>query len=100
MAYLGHMVSNDGRSDIEIKRRIEIARNAFINMSRMLTSREISVETRKRLVKCYIWSKILYGVETWTISKNMVKKIDALEMWIYRRMLRMQWAAFKANEEQ
>ena len=64
MVYLGQMVSDNGKSDSEIKRRIEIARNAFINMSKVLTSRDISIETRKRVVKCYIWSTILYGVET------------------------------------
>ena len=99
MVYLGHMVSDNGKSDIEIKRRIEIARNAFINMSKVLTSRDISIETRKRVVKCYIWSTILYGVETWTISNSMGKKINALEMWIYRRVLRIPWTACKANKE-
>ena len=99
MVYLGHMVSDNGKSDIEIKRRIEIARNAFISMSKVLTSRDISIETRKRVVKCYIWSTILYGVETWIISHSMGKKINALEMWIYRRMLRIPRTACKANKE-
>ena len=99
MVYLGHMVSDNGKSDIEIKRRIEIARNASINMSKGLTSRDISIETRQRVVKCYIWSTILYGVETLTISNSMGKKINALEMWIYRRMLRIPWTACKANKE-
>ena len=55
MVYLGHMLKEDSKNEIEIKRRIDIARNAFHNMSKILTSRSIKVETKKRLVKCYIW---------------------------------------------
>ena len=78
MVYLGHMVSDDGRSDIEIK-RIEIARNTYIIMLKMLTSRDISIEKRKRLVKCYISSTILHGK-----YQIVLGKINALEMWIYK----------------
>ena len=78
MAYLGHMVMEDGKNETE--RRIEIARNAFHNMSKILTSRSIKVETKKRLVKCYIWSTFLYGAETWTFTNAMIGKIEAFEM--------------------
>ena len=64
MVYLGNMVTEDGKNETEIKRRIEIAGNAFYNMSKMLASRIIKVEAKKRLVKFYIWSTLLFGAET------------------------------------
>ena len=50
-------------------------------------------------MQCYVWSTLLYGAETWTISKRMEKKINAFEMWVYRRMLRIQWTAHTTNNE-
>ena len=98
MVYLGHMVTEDGKNETEIKRRIEIARNAFYNMSKMLTSRSIKVETKKRLVKCYIWSTLLYGAETWTLTRAMIGKIEAFEMWIYRKILKISYTEHRTNE--
>ena len=64
---------------MEIKRRIEIARNAFNNMKSVLSPRNISLNTRNEifLTKCYVWSTLLYGAETWTITKTLTKRIDA-----------------------
>ena len=84
MVYLGSITTEDGKSEVEIKRRIEIARNAFNNMKSVLSSRNISLNTRMRLTKCYVWSTLLYGAETWTITKTLTKRIDAFEMWTYR----------------
>ena len=95
MVYLGHMITDDGRSDKEIKRRIGIARNAYKNLPTILSSRDTSINTRKRIVKCYVWATFMYGSETWTITKSIAKKINAFEMWIYRRMLRIPWTAHK-----
>ena len=87
MVYLGHIITADGKNETEIKRRIEIARSALdYNMSKILTSRSIRIETTKRLVKCYIWSTLLYGPEIWSLTRAKIGKIEALEMWIYRRM--------------
>ena len=99
MVYLGHMVTDDGNSDMEMKRRIKIARNAYKNLSPILSSRDTSINTRKRIVKCYVWATFLYGSETWTIVKSIAKKINAFEMWIYRRMLRIPWTAHKSKNE-
>ena len=99
MVYLGHLATDDGKSEQEIKRRIEIARSTFTNMSKLLTSRNISTATRMRATKCYIWSTLLYGAETWSISKKMMTKIEAFEMWVYRRVLRIPWTAHKTNKE-
>ena len=64
MVYLGSITTEDGKHEVEIKRRIEIARNAFNNMESVLSSRNISINTRMRLTKCYVCSTLLYGVET------------------------------------
>ena len=63
------MATEVGKSDTEIKRRIGIARTAFESMAKILTSRNISNELRSRIAKCYIWSTLLYGAETWTLTK-------------------------------
>ncbi|KAG1656286.1 MAM and LDL-receptor class A domain-containing protein 2 [Nymphon striatum] len=88
---LGQMLHEDGSSDAEIKRRIAIARNNFAKMSNCLCNRQLNIQTRLRILKCYIWSTLLYGGETWTINDTMLKKINALEMWFYRRMQRVPW---------
>ena len=56
----------------------------FNNMKSVLSSRNSSLNTRMRLTKCYVWSTLLYGAETWTITKTLTKRIDAFEMWTYR----------------
>ena len=89
MVYLGYMATEDGKCDKEIKRRIGIARTAFETMAKILTSRNISIELRSRIAKCYIWSTLLYGAETWTLTKVTFDKLEAFEMWLYRRMLRI-----------
>ena len=88
MVYLGYMAKEDGKCDKEIK-RIEIARTAFESMAKILTSRNISIELRSRIAKCYIWSTLLYGAETWTLTKVTSDKLEAFKMWLYRRMLRI-----------
>ena len=67
MVYLGYMATEDGKCDKEIKRRIGIARTAYESMAKILTPRNISIELRSRIAKCYIWSTLLYGAETWTL---------------------------------
>lgn len=97
--YLGSVVSEDVRCDDEIKRRIGIAKDAYGNMKNLLTNRKLSIRTRKSLVKTYVWSTLLYGVETWTISTEMMKRLEAMEMWLWRRMMKIPWTARRTNEE-
>ena len=85
MVYLGYMATEDGKCDKEI------ARTAFESMAKILTSRNISIELRSRIAKCYIWSTLLSGAETWTQTKVTSDKLEAFEMWLYRRMLRISW---------
>ena len=92
--YLGQKITEDGRCREEIKRRINIAKTTFSKMSKVLT-----LNTRQRILQCYIWSTLQYGVETWTITGSMAKRLSAFEMWCYRRMLRISWTEKVSNEE-
>ena len=95
------MVTSDGKSDTEIKRRIGIAKTVYMykKMERLLTSRNVDLGTRIRLLKCYFWSTLLYGCETWTVSKTMEARLQAAEMWFYRRMLKASWVEKVSNAE-
>ena len=80
-SYLGHIITDDGRSEAEIKKRIAMAKNAFNSMKSVLTSREINNALKMRIVKCYVYSTLLYGAEAWTLNKQLESRIEALEMW-------------------
>lgn len=97
--YLGSAITVDARCDAEIKRRIGIAKTAFCNMRSLLTNRKLSIKTRKRLIKSHVWSTMLYGVESWTISRTMVNRLEAMEMWLWRRMMKIPWTARRSNTE-
>ena len=97
--YLGQQISEDGRSEQEIKRRICIAKSTFEQMNKLLTNRKLSYKLKLRLVKCFIWSTFTYACETWTLTAEMERRIDALEMWMYRRMTRTSWKDKKTNVE-
>ena len=70
--YLGSLITEDGISEKEIKRRIMIARSTFTNVRTLLSCRGINLNTRLRAIKCYIWPTLFYGAETWTITKSLV----------------------------
>ena len=97
--YLGSKITNDGRNEKEITRRIAIAKSTFTDMKRILTNIRIGMGIRMRVLKCFVWSTLLYGSETWTITKKMRKRIEATEMWFLRRMQRIPWTARASNEE-
>ena len=84
---INHMDS--GRWECEIKNWIEIARSTFIKMRDVLISRKLHLEIRKRLVRCYVLSTFLYASESWTLDRQIEDKINAFEMWIFRRMFRI-----------
>ena len=97
--YLGSIVTHNGRCVEEIKTRIAIAKNAFTKIKAMVTNRAISVNLRKRFIKAYVWSTLTYGCEAWTINKEMERKIEAAEMWCYRRMMKIAWTERVSNEQ-
>ncbi len=67
-------------------------------MSPVLKNRTISINTKARVLKCYVWSVLLYGSECWTINKEMEKRLEATEMWFLRKMLGVSWTAKESNE--
>ena len=99
MKYLGTIVTSDGKCETEIKSRIGQAKAAFQNMSNIFRDRSISQTLKMRLLQCYIEPILTYSCETWTLSKQMVKRIEAIEMWFLRRMFRIKWTDRKTNME-
>ena len=97
--YLGHLITDDGYCDAEIRRRIGIAKTCFNNMRNMLVSGNIRLSLRLRLLQCYVWSTLLYGAEMWTLKKSTTKKLEAFEMWSYRRIGKISWLDKKTNEQ-
>ena len=92
------MVTKDGKCETEVLKRIGMAKSSFNNMRTILTNMKISLKLRIRLVKCFVWSVLMYGCEAWTLDKRMKKRIEAMEMWILRRMMRIPWTARVTNE--
>ena len=90
-SYLGSLITEDGRSEKENKRRRMIARTTITNMRTLLSCRGINLKTRLRALKCYIWPTLFYGAETWTITKSLLSSLDAFEMWVYCRVLKISW---------
>ena len=82
--YLGSMLTSDGRCEKEIRRRIGMAKTSFNQMSPVLKDRKLSIPLKVRLLKCFIWSVLLYGCESWTLSAALTRTIEATEMWFYR----------------
>ena len=97
--YLGSTITQDARCNKEIEKRIIIAKNAFNSMKTLLKNNNLGIQTRVRALKTYIWSTLTYGSETWTLNKALKNKINAAEMWFYRRMLRISWVDRVTNEE-
>ena len=97
--YLGQTVSDTGKNIQEIKIRIAQAKSTFIQMSDILTSRDISLALRLKAVSMYIYPIVLYGDESWTWYKDCSDKIEAFEMWIYRKMARISYTERVKNED-
>ena len=85
--YLGSTITSDGRNDAEIKIRIGMAKDAFQKMEKVIKNKNITIETRNRILQCYVIPILTYDSECWTISPNMERKLEATAMWFHRRML-------------
>lgn len=97
--YLGSKITNDGRSCKDITSRIAQAKNAFNKKKGLFTSRNISLDVRKRMLKTYVWSIATYGSEAWTMGVTEERRLEAFEAWCYRRMLKVSWRERWTNEE-
>jgi len=96
--YLGSVVTQDAKCHTEIRRRIGIGKDAFYKRKELLRGK-LNRNLKKRMVKTLVWSVVLYGSETWTLRKEDIRRIEAFEMWIWRRMERVSWKEHKTNEE-
>jgi Reverse transcriptase (RNA-dependent DNA polymerase) len=97
--YLGTWVEQSGEQTREIRTRIEIARAIFVKMKKFFTSRDIDIKLKMRMLRCYVFSTLLYGVESWTLKKKHMTNLQAFEMWCYRRMWRISWVDRITNTE-
>ena len=94
----GSKITADGDFSHEIKRRLLFGRKVMINLDSILKSRDITLPTKVRLVKDMFFPVIMYGCESWTVKKTEYRRIDAFELWCWRRLLRVPWTARRSNQ--
>jgi hypothetical protein len=92
------VLTNDGKCTCEIKSRVAMAKAAF-NNKRVLFTSTLYLKLRKKLIKCYIWSIVLCGAETWTLRAVVQKHLGSFEMWCWRRVEKINWTDHVRNEE-
>ena len=96
--FLGSKITSDGDYSHEIKRCLPLGRNVITNLDSILKSRDITLPTKICLVKAMVFPVVLYGFEHWTIKKAERLRIDAFELWCWRRLLRVPWTARGSNK--
>jgi len=95
---LGSKITADGDCSHEIKRRLLLGRKTMTNLDSILKSRNITLPTKVRMVKAMVSSVVMYGCESWTIKKTECQRIDAFELWYWKRPLRVPWTARRSNQ--
>jgi len=96
--FLGSKITADGDCSHELKRRLLLGRKVMTNLDSILKSRDITLPTKVRLVKTLVFPVVMYGCESWTIKKAECQRIDAFELWCWRRLLRVPWTAKRSNQ--
>ena len=94
----GFRITAVGDCSHEIKRCLLLGRKAMTNLSSILKSLEITLPTKVRLVEAMVFPVVMYGCESWTINKVQHRRIDAFELWCWRRLLRVHWTASRSNQ--
>ena len=94
----GSKITADGDCSHEIKRYLLLGRKVTTNLDSILKSRDISLPTKVRVVKAMVFPVVMYGCESWTVKKAECRKIDAFEVWCWRRLLRVPWNARRSNQ--
>ena len=89
--FLGSKTTADGDCSHEIKRQLLLGRKVMTNLDSILKSRDITLPTKVHLVKAMVFAVVMYGCESWTIKKAEHRRIDAFELWYWRRLLRVPW---------
>src|SRR6218665_792169 len=98
--YLGSVITTDAKCHREIRRRIAIGKEAFSKRRELLRGKvNRTLKIRTCMIKTLIWSVVLYGAETWTMRKEDIKRLEAFEMWTWRRMEKVSWTGHKTNED-
>ena len=95
--FLGFKITADGDFNHEIKRRLLFGRKVMTNLDSILKSRDITLPTKGCLVKAMVFPVVMYGCESWTMKKAECRRIDAFELWCWRRLLRVCWTARRSN---
>ena len=96
--FLGSRITVDGDCSHEIKRCLLLGRKAMTNLDSVLKSRDITLPTKVQLVKAMVFPVVMCGCESWTIRKAEHQRIDAFELWCWRRLLRVPWTARRSNQ--
>ena len=94
----GSKITADGDCSHEIKRHLFLGRKVMTNLDSILKSRDITLPTKVRLVKDMVFPVVMYGCESWTIKKAECRRMDAFEVWYWRRFLRVPWTARRSNQ--
>ena len=96
--FLGFKITADGDCSHRIKRQLFLGRKGMTNIDSILESRDINLPTKVCLVKAMVFPVVMYGCERWTIKKAECSRIDAFELWCWRRLLRVSWTARRFNQ--
>ena len=94
----GSKINADGDCSHEIKRCLLLGRKVMTNLDSILKGRDITLSTKVRLVKAMVFPVVIYGCESWTIKKAEHRRMDAFELWYWRRLLRVPWTARRSNQ--
>ena len=94
----GSKITTDGDSSHEIKRCLLLGRKVMTNLDSIVKRRDITLSTNVHLVKAMVFPVVMYGCESWTIKKAEFRRIDAFELWCWRRLLRVPWTARRPNQ--
>ena len=98
IVFLGSKITVDGDCSHQIKRFLLLARKVMTNLDSILKSKDITLPTKVHLVKAIVFPVVMYGCESWTIKKAERRRIDAFELWCWRRLLRVPWTARRSNQ--
>ena len=96
--FLGSKITADGDCSNEIKRHLHLGRKVMINLDSILQVRDITLPTKVRLVKAMVFPLVMYGCESWTVKKAERQRINAFDLWCWRRLLRVPWTARRSNQ--
>ena len=96
--FWGSKITADGDCSHEIKRCLLLGRKVMTNLDSILKSRDITLPTKVHLAKAMVFPVVIYGCESWTVKKAEGRRIDAFELWCWRRLLRVPWSARRCNK--